>query len=42
MSVLSNVSLQLTGDCIEELVVATRLAPFVTEHHLPVRDVARS
>ena len=39
---LPNVSLQLTGDCIKELVVAPALAPHVSELHLPSDYVARS
>jgi hypothetical protein len=38
----SNVSLQLTGDCLKEVVVASRLTDTVSEPHLPGRDVARS
>jgi hypothetical protein len=38
----ANVSLQLTGDCIEELVVAARLVPIVNELHLPSQHPARS
>jgi hypothetical protein len=38
----SNVSLQLTGDCIREVVVAARLAPHVCNLHLPGCDIARS
>jgi hypothetical protein len=32
---LSNVSLQLTGDCGKEVVLGTRLAPLVRQLHLP-------
>jgi hypothetical protein len=39
---LPNVSLQLTGDRCEELLVASRLAPHVSELQLSRRDVARS
>ena len=42
MSVLSNVSLQLTGACMKEVVVAAALARTVSHLHLPVQHVARS
>jgi hypothetical protein len=42
MSVSPNVSLQLTGDSIGEVGVASRLAPLVRKAHLPGLDVARS
>jgi hypothetical protein len=32
---MSNVSLQLTGDCLKEVVVAAALAGTVGELHLP-------
>jgi hypothetical protein len=37
-----NVSLQLTGDCFEVVVVAAAPAPPVSSHHLPSEHVARS
>jgi hypothetical protein len=37
-----NVSLQLTGDSMKEVVVAAALFRIVSELHLPRRDVARS
>jgi hypothetical protein len=39
---LPNVSLQLTGDCWKEVVVAAALVGIVGSHQLPGRDVARS
>jgi hypothetical protein len=38
----SNVSLQLTGDYMKEVVAAAALAPHVREVHLPGRYVGRS
>ena len=39
---MSNVSLQLTGDCLKEVVVDARLAPHVCILHLAGEHVARS
>jgi len=39
---MPNVSLQLTGDCWRELVVVARMAPRVSNLHLPRQHVARS
>ena len=42
MSGLANVSLQLTGDCLKEFLVAAVLAGIVSHLHLPGQQVARS
>jgi len=42
MSGLSNVSLQLTGAALKEVVVAAALVPLVSNAHLPSRVAARS
>ena len=39
---LSNVSLQLTGACMREVVVAAALVLHVSHLHLPGQHVARS
>ena len=39
---MSNVALQLTGDCWKEVVVAAALVGTVGKLHFPDSDVARS